>query len=181
MKLQCLAPQITDDEVRKLFTNRWRQFRLGRFLFDTSFYFPYHLFRVRVQNGKRDATQFLAIDAVTGNLDLYRFDSAPTDEDFLEVETPQFGPMRLSEDEAFMRLQEKVQRSVYQQGFFQIADLRITGKQIALYYFPYQAGFYQRSNQLKIEVVDLIRGRFEGAKVREMVESCLVQDSERKQ
>ena len=180
MRLQCLLPKTTRDEALKLFKSRLRRLKLGRFLFETGFYIPYYLFRVEVENAGKSSTQLLAIDAVTGELDLYGFDAAPEGEELLEVETMQFGQTALSEEQAFALLQEKVQRGVYRrQGFFRKADLRVTGKLMKLCYLPYWVGLYERNNQADVEVLDAVRGRCEGAKVCELVLQWFTQEAER--
>jgi hypothetical protein len=158
-----------------------RRFKLGRFLLDTGFYIPYYLFSVEVQNAGKTSTQLLAIDAVTGELDLYSFDSVPTETDLMEVETIQFGQTALSEKAAFALLQEKVQRSVYLQGFFQINNLSITGKIIQPCYLPYWVGLYEQKKRANVEVIDAVRGRFEGAKVRELVLDWFQREATRRQ
>ncbi len=180
MKLQCLPPKTTRDEVIKLFQSRWRRLTLGNFLLDTGFYLPYYLFRVAVQNAGKSTTQLLAIDAVTGELDLYGFDAAPDVMDWLEVETTQVSPVALSEQEAFALLQEKVRRGVYQRGFFKMDDLRIHGEFMRLCYVPYWVGFYERKNRASAEVVDAVRGCFEGAKVRDIVLQWFTQEADRR-
>jgi hypothetical protein len=168
MKLKCIQPKTTREDARVLFQRRLRRFTLGRFLCETEFYLPYYLFRVEVQNAGKTFAQFLAIDAARGELDLYRFESIPAAVDLIEVETIQFSPAAVSAKAAFALLQEKVRREVYRQGFFQVSDLRITGTLLQHYYCPYWIGLYEQKNQVKVEVVDAVRGCLEGAKVREL-------------
>jgi hypothetical protein len=67
---------------------------------------------------------------------------------------------------------------VYLQGFFQVRDLSITGKMIRLMYLPYWVGFFVKGNQLNLEIVDATRGRFEGAKVRNLVQDWFAREAQ---
>ncbi len=167
MTIECIEIKLEVEEARKLFKSRMRRFKLGQFRFETGFFIPYYLFQVEVLNGNKLSSQLLAIDAMTGELDLHRFEQVPTE--FSKIETTQIGETALSKTQALTLLKEKVRRMVYLQGFFQIRDLSITGKMIRQLYFPYWVGFFAKDNQLNLEVVDAVRGRFEGAKVRDLV------------
>src|SRR5690554_4975699 len=52
----------------------WRQ---GTLIDVRGVYVPFHLFRVTVSNNARDETTFVALDAVTGECDLYQLDAPP--------------------------------------------------------------------------------------------------------
>ncbi len=176
MKLECLDYKIERDEAVKLFQSRMRQVKLGKLLFDTGFFIPYYLFRVEVRNGDKLSSQLLAIDAVTGALDLYSFEQVPTA--FVELETTQYGEPLLTEKAAFTFLEEKVRRMVYLRGFFKIRNLSITGTLIRLIYLPYWVGMYAHKDQVVLEVLDAVRGRFEGAKVRDLVQAWFAREAE---
>jgi len=179
MKVECLDFKLSGDEARKLFKSRKRQLKLGQFRFDTGFYLPYYLFRVEILNSGKLTSQLLAIDALTGELDLYGFDQTPTE--FVEIETSQIGTIVLSEKQAMAVLKEKARRQIYLQGFFKITDLSITGTMIRLIYIPYWVGFYTRNNRADIEVIDAVRGRFEGGKVRDLVMEWFAQEAHSRQ
>jgi hypothetical protein len=167
MTIECVEIKLEPEEARKLFKSRMRRLKLGQFCFETGFFIPYYLFHVETLNGNKLSSQLLAIDAMTGELDLHTFEQVPTE--FDEIETTQIGEMNLTEAQALALLKEKVRRMVYLQGFFQIRDLSITGKMIRQIYLPYWVGFFAKDNHLNLEVVDAARGRFEGAKVRDLV------------
>lgn len=162
-----------------MFKSRLRRLK-GRFLLDTGFFLPYYLFRVTVLNGGKTDTLFLAVDAMTGGLDLYGFEVVPREDEWEEVESNQFGEIALSEKQAFTRLREQLRRTIYQNGFFQVADLSITGELIRLGYFPYWVALYEQRGQGNVEVVDAVRGRFEGAKVQDLVLDWFRQESARR-
>ena len=93
MQLNCLPPKVTRIESQALFKAGMREFRHGKFMFETGFYVPFYLFKVAVKNGKTQTSNFLALDAVVGNLDLYSFEQELQDADFLLIESAQF-PLR---------------------------------------------------------------------------------------
>lgn len=176
MKIECIPYKLDPDEGTKLFKSRMRRFRLGQFRFDTGFFLPYYLFRVEVLNAGKLSTEFLAIDAMTGELDLYKFDSEPTE--FDEVETSQVGETFLNEKQAFSMLQDQVRRMVFMQGgFFKTNQLTISGSLVRLLYIPYWVGFFLNNKQLAIEVIDAVRGRFEGGKMREVIMDWFARES----
>ena len=176
MTIEYVDFKLERDEALKLFKSRMRRLKLGQFRFDTGFYIPYYLFRVEVLNGGKLSTQWLAIDATTGELDLYGFEQVPTE--FAEIETTQIGAIGLSEKQAFALLKEKVRRMMYLRGFFKISDLNITGQLLRLLYLPYWVGVFTRNDELELEVIDAVRGRFEGAKVRDLVSTWFVHEAE---
>ena len=178
MRIEYVDFKLAAAEATKFFKSRMRRFKLGQFRFDTGFYIPYYLFRVEVLNGDKLSTKLLAIDATTGELDLYGFEQVPTE--FVEVETTQMSATALSEKQALALLKEKVRRTAYLQGFFKINDLRISSTLLRMLYLPYWVGFYTRNNRAEIEVIDAVRGRFEGAKVRDLVLDWFAQEAERR-
>ncbi len=76
--------------------------------------------------------------------------------------------------------EERVRREVYQQGFFKIDDLHIRGAFIRLCYVPYWVSLYERNNQANAEVLDAVRGRFEGGKVRDIVMDWFTEEAARR-
>lgn len=178
MTIECVPAQQDYDEALKLFKSRMRRLKLGPMLLSTGFFLPYYLFEVEILNGGKLTTQFLAIDAMTGELDLYSFDQPPVE--FDEVETTQIGETSLSEKQALALLKDKVRRRVYLQGFFQTRDLSLSGKLIRPIYIPYWVGLFKQKNQAEIEVIDAVRGRFEGAKVRDVVYDWFAREAQRR-
>lgn len=175
MELTCLRSQMTQAQALPLFKSKMREMRHGKLRYDTGFYIPYFLFCIKINNGKATQTLWLAIDAVRGDLDLQRFDQEPTAQDFDVVESTQFASSELTEEEALTRLQEKVRREVYRKGFFRVRDLDITGTFLRIYFQPYRVGIYERNNQVTLEIIDAVRGQFEGAKIREIMANWLHQ------
>lgn len=174
MLIEYLAIKCERQQARQLFQSRMQRFKRGQFGFDTDFFLPYYLFQVQILNGKTLKSLLLAIDAMSGELDLYGFAQAP--DIFLEVETTRVGAIVLSEEKALALLTEKVRRMVYLQGFFKISTLRITGKLVRLLYIPYWVGFFARDSQITLEVIDAVRGCLEGGKVRNLVQASFTEE-----
>lgn len=164
----------------KMFTGGLREVRLGRLRISTGLYVPYHLFQIEVQNGGNHSVHFLAIDAVTGELDPYSFDEPPRDDEFVELESTQVVPAALSEAETLARLEERIRRGVYLNGFFKVSDLRITGTLLMQFYLAYWVGFYVKKKRISIEVIDSARSQLEGAKVRDLVMAWFQEEAARR-
>ena len=73
MLIEYLAIKFEREQARQLFQSRMQRFKRGQFGFDTDFFLPYYLFQVQILNGNTLKSQLLAIDAMTGELDLYGF------------------------------------------------------------------------------------------------------------
>ncbi|MFN7931098.1 MAG: hypothetical protein U0Y68_24860 [Blastocatellia bacterium] len=179
VKFRCLPAQVTQDEAIKMFSRRMKQFRHGKFLLPTRFFIPYFLFRIETRNAGKTATEFFAIDATTGTLDLYQFDAIPDDLTGLEeVETTQYGATLLTENEALAMIQERLQRRIFQtKGFFKIDDFHLAGTFIETFYLPYWVGLYEKKQRVAIEIIDAVRGQFEGGKIHDLVREWLQAES----
>ncbi|HWQ34099.1 MAG TPA: hypothetical protein VNQ79_14710 [Blastocatellia bacterium] len=164
----------------KMFTGGLREVRLGRLRICTGLYVPYHLFQIEVQNGGDRSIHYLAIDAVTGELDPYSFDEPPRDDEFMELESVQVAPSALSEAETMARLEERIRRGIYLNGFFKVSDLKITGMLLTQFYLACWVGFYVKKDRASIEVIDSVRGQFEGAKVRDLVMTWFQEEAARR-
>jgi hypothetical protein len=167
MQISCLKPKIARAEAEQMLRGSWREARFGALHLVMDFYLPYHLFRVAVVNGCRQSAHLLAIDAVNGSLDLYQLDQTPLER--LLIESDCVAPGRLDETRTWQLLEEQVRRGILLKGFFSVGDLRITGVMTDRLYLPYHVGVYERRNRVTLEIIDAVRGRFEGAKLREIV------------
>lgn len=146
-----------------------REILYGRLRLVMNFYLPFRLFRLTIADGKRDRELLMAIDAVTGGLAPYLFDEMPSAEEFTRIQTPRCAPSQLNEAQALKLLTERLRREAYLKGFFKQCELKIQGKFAAEFYWPYWVGIYEQKERAQLEVLDAIRGRFEGAKLRDVV------------
>lgn len=131
-------------------------------------YVPFRLYRVEIVNGPRRQSLLLAVDAVCGWLDPYRFDKLPDESEQIEIDTRNRPEAVLDVSRGVEALTQKVRRLVYSSGFFSIRDLSICPQFIPLdLHVPYWVGFFGREGHARLAVLDAVRRRLEGAKARE--------------
>jgi hypothetical protein len=141
-------------------------------------YVPFRAYAVTIRNGQRDDTQFFAVDAVTGALDLYQFSELPRPDDLVVVETRNRVAPALDDAATRDRVTEKVRRALYQTGFFRLRALRIDPHAVALpdIHVPYWVGFFGARDRAGLVVIDAVRRRSEGSRVRDLVRGWLASD-----
>lgn len=130
---------------------------------------PFRLFRMRLADGKQTKELLLAVDAVIGGLDPYLFLEVPSSEELGQIKTGRSASSLVNEQQAVKLLGEKLKREAFRKGFFKLGELSINGEQIANFHVPYWVGIYERNEQAHMEVIDAVRGRLEGEKLREIV------------
>jgi len=172
MHIISLKPNTTLERATVMFRERFRQLRHGRLRLAFDFYVPFRLFNVTVDDGRKIIDSLLAIDASTARLDLVQFDAIPTEDERRHIESERPLPVSaigVDEREAFKRLEEKMTRSVFMKGFFRLTGWRVSGEPVEVLYMPYWVGVYERQGSGHLEVINALQGRFEGAKLRELV------------
>lgn len=122
----------------------------------------------------RAETNLFALDAVAGALDLFEFSELPGSEELIRVETRNFLPPGLTEEQAENLIREKVLRVIFQRGLFKLRDpwLEIVDEPVKLY-MPYWIGFYDRRGTVRCRVMDAVRRQVEGAKASTLFEEWL--------
>jgi hypothetical protein len=140
--------------------------RYGKLRGVLDFHIPFMLFKVRGAEGRE---RLLAIDAVTGRLDLYEFDSFPGEDTALSADSCRLVEARLDSRAAHEQLTERVMRLAFLKGFFRLGRFDHKAEFVEKVYLPYWVGIYERHDEVHIEVIDALRGRLEGAKVRELI------------
>lgn len=138
-------------------------------------YVPFRLFRVAVLNAERREEKMFAVDAVRGNLDVFEFEKVP---DTVEIASRNIVPPCMSVEESGTAAAEYVRRMIFKKGFFKVRDLRIESELVAEFGYPYWVGFYGSGEQASMVVLDAMRRRREGAKVREVVREWLTANDE---
>lgn len=146
-----------------------REKRFGRLRLVADFYLPFRLFRMKIANGEREKEMLMAIDAIAGGLDPCLFEEAPRPEELERIQSSRTAPMLLNEAQALKLLAERLKRDAYLKGFFKLGELNVSGHLVASFYWPYWIGIYERNEQAVMEVIDAVRGRLEGAKLRDIV------------
>jgi len=134
-------------------------------------YIPFRLFRVEITEQERVRSQFLAVDVVKGNLDLYQFDEVP---EVTVIETRNCRPAILDEERARQLVVEKFRRIVFSQGFFRLRSPQFSATPLpGEIHVPYWVAFRGQGKHAHLEVIDAVRRRPEGTKVRKMIEEWL--------
>jgi hypothetical protein len=116
----------------------------------------------------------LGLDAVRGSLDPYRFEHAPTESETIRIETRNSLPVGLPAREAADLLVAKVRRLLYGKGFFRLHAMEISAEPLEdELHIPYWLGFSGSGNRARLKVLDGVRRRPEGGKVRSIFEAWL--------
>ena len=177
-RIRSLKANVTQDEAVAQFSagilSSFRTLAFGgvRSVADT--YIPFRLFQVSVSNRQRQEQQFLALDAVNGTLDLYRFDEIPSPSEVVVLETRNCPPAQLDDAHARELVVEKFRRVLFNRGFFRLGELRITATPLpGEIHVPYWVAFRGNGNRVHLEIIDAVRRRYEGAKVRKLLETWL--------
>jgi hypothetical protein len=152
-----------------MFLGNLRELRHGRLQMALEFHIPYQFFRAVFSAGKDSQPLIMALDAVTGKLDPYNFDEMPAEEFLVQVDTPNFIEPRIDKQGALKHFEQMLFRSRLLKGAFKISNVKINAEYVTTYYIPYWVGVYERRDQARIEVIDALRGRMEGRKIRDMV------------
>lgn len=184
MKIRSLKPNVSEEEAIAQFQAsgpmRWiRTTAIGPLRSVAAAYLPFQLFRVAITNQGQTEQRLLGVDAVTGTLDLFHFEHVPEDGEMIWVETRNCPGTRLDGERLGELLHAKVRRMLYSRGFFRMKELKIVPEVVSLeLHVPYWLGFRGSGGEARISVIDAVRRRPEGAKVRTLFESWLMAASE---
>lgn len=177
--IRSLKPNVTRDDAISQFSSRgpsaiFRNLLFGPLRSVAELYIPFRLFRVRIINRGIHDERLVALDGVTGSLDLYQFDHLPTEAEWISLETRNCPPAKLSDTAATELVVAKLRRVFYSRGFFKMRDLEISAISISEeLHIPYWLGFRGTHQHARFAVLDAVRRRPEGAKVRRLVEEWL--------
>jgi hypothetical protein len=174
--IQSLRPNVTRAEAEAAFGPRdlrglLASIRLGKLRSIAATFIPFQVFKVKIQNGRKTDERILGIDAVNGMLDLYAFAGEPEDVEW--VETRSNLPVHLSGEQLTPVLKTKVQRVLFQTGFFKLRDLQLQVVPLRILHIPYWVALYGAEDNLQMRVMDAVRRQIEGAKVRRMIHEWL--------
>jgi hypothetical protein len=180
--IRSLKPNVTREQALRHFTagalNQAADVVRGRVRSIAELYIPYRVFQVKVISGSREETHIFALETVRGVLDLYQFLSIPSDLDLIALETRNVLPAVLSASEAEERVISKVRRIIFTRGFFKLRDLRIEATALPSdVCVPYWVCFRGAGNRVHLAVLDAVRRKPEGARVRQLVEDWLRSDA----
>jgi hypothetical protein len=177
-KIRSLKPNVGREQAIRYFSggalNLAANLIQGRVRSIAELYIPYRTFRVRITNTGREQSRILALDAVQGVLDLFEFPALPAESELLTLETRNVLPSSLDDVELRDRIIAKARRIVFAQGFFKLGDLQIDADLLpGDYCVPYWVCFRGTSGIAHLAVLDAVRRKREGAKVRHMIEEWL--------
>jgi hypothetical protein len=179
--IHTLRPNVTREEAIQQLSYGlpgWlRRTTLGPLRLLADVYIPFHLFRIDISNRGRAETRFLGVEAVTGSLDPYQFERIPDSATVVLIDTHNSLEPRLNEKLGARLSIEKTRRLLFDRGFFRMRDLKITATYTSeTLYVPYWVGFHGSSSRASLSVIDAIRRRVEGVKVRTLLQDWLQQD-----
>jgi hypothetical protein len=169
MLITAVKPDITREQAVAKFREGLSQLRHGRLRIAADFYIPYRFFQITRDNGRRKTDTILAADAVTGKFDLIQFNQLPEEGEKMSVDTQMIADERVSEEEAYRLVRERMMRSVFMKGFFKLSRVNVEVNLAASLHLPYWVGVYERRGLAHLEIINAMQGRFEGAKLREIV------------
>ena len=176
--IRTLKPNVTREDALRTFSagvaaSYWSM-RAGALQRIADAYVPYWGYRVQYDMAGAIQTRFLALDAVSGSLDLFQFPRLPGEEQLLSIETRNYLPALLAPERAEELLREKALRAIFQQGFFKLRGGKIdVTREAAAFHIPYWLGFYGDATGARCRVMDAVRRRVEGAKASAFFEEWL--------
>jgi hypothetical protein len=141
------------------------------------FYIPFRIFRLEIENARKRETHILAVDSVTGTLMPYVFQQAPAGSELVHVQTRNLIAAALTEAETRRIAETRSQRMLFASGFFRIRELKVLTTLMGEIYLPYWIGFRGDDRRVKFSVMDAVRRRTEGAKVRQLIVHWLNSDA----
>ena len=138
-------------------------------------YIPFRLYQVEIRNGGKYDRRLLALDAVTGTLDLYGFDHVPDAGETVEIETRNYPDARMEKDRACELVAEKIRRMLFLTGFFRVRDLALRVEPLDFeFHVPYWVGFFGWGQEARLVVLDAVRCTPEGPKMRALLQDWLM-------
>jgi hypothetical protein len=177
-RIRSLRPNVTREEATEHFSSGMfdflRESTFGPLRSVADFYIPFRLFQVEILNGGKRDSRIFGLDVVDGSLDLYTFEQLPGELEVFYLETRNCTESLLGEAEAKKIVISKVQRLLFSRGFFRMRSLQISAEPVAgEIYIPYWVGFRGRGLRARLAVIDAVRRKPEGAKVRQLLRTWL--------
>jgi hypothetical protein len=173
--IRTLPPSVSRERAVAMLSRgvagRARRMLFGPLRSVAEVYVPYRLYRIT--NGGR--ASLLAIDAVSGQLDLYGFESIPASDLIADTRARNAIPVQVTADANRILLHDRMRRLIYQRvGFLAAGRFDLTIEPIdGTLHVPYWAGFFGSGEAATVIVIDAVRRRVEGAKVRRLVTNWL--------
>lgn len=177
--IRSLKPNVTREQAILQFSAKgipkfFRNAAFGHLRSVAELYIPFRLFQAQISNRGKTEQFLVALDGVSGTLDLFQFDHLPIEAETIRVETRNHLSGNLDSSATDSQLMAKLRRIAYGRGFFRLQGLEIHATPVDEIHIPYWLGFRGSDDRARVAVIDAVRRRFEGAKVRRMVESWLI-------
>lgn len=182
--IRSLKPNVTRDDVIRQFSGsgpsaNLRNLLYGRLRSVAELYIPFRLFRVQITNRGVFEEKLVAIDAVSGTLDLFQFEHMPNGTETITIETRNCPSSTLADALLTDRLLAKLRRVLFSNGFFKMRGLQLSAVPLPdELHIPYWIGFRGSDKHVRLSVIDAVRRRPEGAKVRRLVQEWLAGKNE---
>jgi hypothetical protein len=175
MAIRVLKSEMNRDAaLRRLSPSSIQRWLSGPLRAVAEIHIPYRLYKITVQDRGSEQVRYYAVDAASGKLDPYEFQALPEAAKWIEVETRNSHPIRLSESDTQKLALEKIRRILFSSGFFRLSHPQIAAELlISEFYLPYWAGFYGDEQNVSLKIINALRQTFEGSKVRHLVKSWL--------
>ena len=179
-QIRSLRPNVTRQEALEQFTTRGplgfaRSLAYGPLRSIADFYIPFRVFEVDITNSGKTDRRLIAVESVSGMLDLYQFEHLPRNKEIMDITTRNCLEARLGNDDAKKLLIEKLRRVLFSKGFFKLRSLEVTATPLpGDLHIPYWVGFRGRGSRVRITALDAMRRTLEGAKVPRLLEQWLV-------
>lgn len=175
--IRSLKPNVTQDAAVQIFssarvTGYLQSLSFGPLRYVADFYIPFRVFDVTLENRGTRTRRIVALDAVTGELDIYCLDEFPLST--IELATRNSLAPQLGKSEALSMVQDKIRRLLFSKGFFRLGQLKVEALETEELCVPYWIGFRDRGRELHLSVLDAVRRTREGAKVRRLIHSYLL-------
>ena len=174
-----LRANVTREEAVRSFADHgsaaWRLIHAVRPLRSVAeLYVPFTLFQVTVRHRQTTDTRLLAADRFSGALDPFMFDAPLDRASLVTVASRNRLECSLSVDQVKTSLATKLQRVMFQKGFFKVSGLEIKiTPLIEEFYMPYWIGFFGSGTRASLKILDATRRVYEGNKFRSGVEEWL--------
>ena len=181
--IRSLKPNVTREDVIRQFSGSGpsaalRNVLYGRLRSVAELYIPFRLFRVQITNRGVFEENLVAVDAVSGTLDLFQFDHVPNGTETITIDTRNSPSSTLTDALLTDRVLAKLRRVLYSRGFFKMRDLQLSAVPLQdELHVPYWIGFRGSDHNVRLSVIDAVRRRPEGAKVRRLVEEWLAREN----
>lgn len=176
-RIRSLQPNVTQDAAVQIFSSArvagyLQRLTFGPLRYVADFYIPFRVFDVTIENRGRCTRRIVALDAVTGALDIYCLDEFPLST--MELATRNSLAPQLGKSEAHRIVQDKIRRLLFSKGFFRLGQLKIDPVETGEVCVPYWIGFRDGGREVHLSVMDAVRRKREGAKVRRLIHSHLL-------